>query len=101
MLGHKLTTKQTGAEGQLVSKVLVNASLEIEKEYYFAVMMDRACGGPVIIVSKEGGVDIEEVAEKHPEAIIKASCGVPSACSIPSPVLPLRFSMPSCHILRC
>ena len=71
MLGHKLVTKQTGPEGQQVSRVLINASLDIEKEYYFAVMMDRASGGPLIIVSKEGGMDIEEVAEKHPEAIIR------------------------------
>jgi hypothetical protein len=71
MLGHKLVTKQTGPEGQLVSKVLVNASVEIEKEFYFAAMMDRASHGPVIIVSKQGGMDIEEVAEKDPEAVIK------------------------------
>ena len=53
----------------------VNASLHIEKEYYFAVMMDRASGGPLIVASKEGGVDIEEVAEKHPEAIVRVRRG--------------------------
>jgi len=71
MLGRKLVTKQTGPEGQLTSKVLVNASLEIEKEYYFAVLMDRSSNGPVLVASSQGGMDIEEVAEKSPEAVVK------------------------------
>jgi succinyl-CoA synthetase beta subunit len=52
-------------------QVLINASIEIEKEYYFAVLMDRSCNGPVIVASAQGGMDIEEVAEKDPSAVIK------------------------------
>ena len=70
MLGYKLVTKQTAAEGQLCSKVLVNEGITIDKEYYFAILMDRAHGGPVLVASTQGGMDIEEVAEKNPSAII-------------------------------
>jgi succinyl-CoA synthetase beta subunit len=70
MLGAKLITKQTGPEGQLCSKVLVNEGINISKEYYFAILMDRKYGGPVLVASTQGGMDIEEVAEKNPEAII-------------------------------
>ena len=70
MLGAKLVTKQTGPEGQLCSKVLVNEGINIDKEFYFAILMDRKYGGPVLVASTEGGMDIEEVAEKNPEAII-------------------------------
>jgi succinyl-CoA synthetase beta subunit len=71
MLGAKLVTKQTGPAGQLCSKVLVNEGITINKEYYFAILMDRAYGGPVLVASTQGGMDIEEVAEKSPDAIIK------------------------------
>jgi succinyl-CoA synthetase beta subunit len=70
MLGAHLVTKQTSAEGQLCSKVLINEGITIEKEYYFAILMDRKYGGPVLVASTQGGMDIEEVAEKSPEAII-------------------------------
>jgi len=71
MLGAKLITKQTGHEGQLVAKVLVNEGITIHRELYFAILMDRANNGPVLVASTEGGMDIEEVAEKHPGAIVK------------------------------
>src|SRR6476469_4002869 len=71
MLGNVLVTKQTGPEGRLVRKLLVAAAPEIKKEYYLAVLLDRATSRPVIMASTEGGVDIEEVAEKTPEKIIK------------------------------
>ena len=70
MLGAKLVTKQTSAEGQLCSKVLINEGITIDKEYYFAILMDRKYGGPVLVASTQGGMDIEEVAEKSPEAIV-------------------------------
>jgi len=69
MLGNVLVTKQTGPEGQLVSKVLVHEGVSFKKELYFAIILDRAAGGPCIVCSPMGGVDIEEVAEKHPEQI--------------------------------
>ncbi len=71
MLGNVLVTKQTGADGRLVSKLLVALAPEIQKELYLAVLLDRAASRPVIMASTEGGVDIEEVAAKTPEKIIK------------------------------
>ena len=71
MLGNVLVTKQTGAEGRLVSKVMVALAPDIRKELYLAVLLDRVASRPVIMVSTEGGMDIEEVAAKTPEKIIK------------------------------
>ena len=70
MLGDHLVTKQTGAKGQLCSTVLINEGLEIESEKYFAILMDREHNGPVMVGSSEGGMDIEEVAETNPDAIV-------------------------------
>jgi succinyl-CoA synthetase beta subunit len=71
MLGQVLVTHQTGAAGRLVNKVLVAESVEIEREIYFAVLLDRATAAPLIVASTEGGVEIETVAEKSPEKIIR------------------------------
>lgn len=71
MLGNVLVTKQTGEEGKEVRTVYFNEATDIEKEYYLAVLMDRATSKPVIIASTEGGMDIEEVAESSPEKILK------------------------------
>ena len=71
MLGNVLVTKQTGEEGKEVSTIYFNEATDIEKEYYLAVLMDRATSMPVIIASTEGGMDIEEVAEHTPEKILK------------------------------
>ena len=72
ILGMSLITHQTGIEGKLVNQILITEALNIEKEFYFALMFDRSKNADVFIVSKEGGVDIEEVAEKTPDKIIKA-----------------------------
>jgi succinyl-CoA synthetase beta subunit len=69
MLGQVLVTHQTGEEGKLVSKVFVGEAVDIAKELYFAVLLDRATSAPVIIACEEGGVDIEAVAEHSPEKI--------------------------------
>jgi succinyl-CoA synthetase beta subunit len=71
MIGQTLVTHQTGPEGRLVNQVLVAESVEIEKEFYFAILMDRATGAPVIVASREGGMDIEEVAAHSPEKILR------------------------------
>lgn len=71
MLGETLVTHQTGEEGRLVRKILVAESVDIETEYYFAILMDRAVEGPVIVASSEGGVDIEDVAANSPEKMIR------------------------------
>ncbi|MEY4386901.1 MAG: ADP-forming succinate--CoA ligase subunit beta [Verrucomicrobiota bacterium] len=71
MLGKTLVTKQTGPDGRVVSTIIVAAAEDIKKEFYLAVLLDRANSRPLIMASTEGGMDIEEVAEKHPEKIIK------------------------------
>lgn len=71
MIGNTLVTHQTGSAGRVVRKVLVAESVEIAREYYFAIVLDRILGVPLIIASTEGGVEIEEVAERSPQKIIR------------------------------
>ena len=71
MLGQILVTHQTGPAGRLVNKVLVAESADIAREIYFAVLLDRATAAPLIVASTEGGVEIETVAAKSPEKIIR------------------------------
>ena len=71
MLGQVLVTQQTGPEGRLVQTILVAAAEEIKKEFYLAVLLDRAVSRPLIMASTEGGVEIEEVAHHSPEKIFK------------------------------
>ena len=71
LLGDVLVTIQTGESGQLVQTLYVTDGVDIEKEFYLGILLDRAVSKNVIMVSTEGGVEIEEVAEKNPEKIIK------------------------------
>lgn len=71
MIGMNLVTHQTGPEGKTVEKVLIEEGCDIAKEYYVAALVDRAHSQVVMMASSEGGVDIEEVAEKTPEKIHK------------------------------
>jgi succinyl-CoA synthetase beta subunit len=71
MLGQVLVTKQTGDDGRLVRQVMVAESVDIEHEYYLAVLLDRDRSRPVIVASTEGGMDIEEVAAKTPEKLVR------------------------------
>jgi succinyl-CoA synthetase beta subunit len=71
ILGMTLVTPQTGPQGQLVRKVMVTEAIDIAKEYYVAITLDRAKNQNVIMASTEGGVEIEEVAEHSPEKIIR------------------------------
>src|SRR5438445_6818029 len=71
MFKYPLVTKQTGAEGQKVSKVLVQDAADIAKEYYLGMVLDRERGVPVMMASAEGGVDIEEVPTRSPEKSLK------------------------------
>jgi succinyl-CoA synthetase beta subunit len=71
MLGRNLVTRQTGPEGRQVRRVLVEQGLEIQRELYLAMVMDRAQSRVTVICSSEGGVEIEEVAAKAPEKILK------------------------------
>lgn len=73
ILSHPLVTKQTGPEGRKVSRLLIEEGVEIESELYLAMTIDRATARPIMIFSKAGGMDIEEVAEKTPELVLKES----------------------------
>ncbi len=72
ILGMTLVTKQTGPEGRLVRRVLIEEALPIERELYLGIVLDRSEGFPVMMASKFGGMEIEEVAEENPDAILKA-----------------------------
>jgi len=69
MIGDYLITKQTGEKGRICNAVMVTERKFPRKEYYFAVMMERAYNGPLVIASSQGGVNIEEVAVESPEAL--------------------------------
>ena len=69
ILGMTLVTHQTGPEGRVVRKVLIEEALNIDKELYLGITLDRKLGMPVIMASSQGGMDIEEVAERDPKAI--------------------------------
>jgi succinyl-CoA synthetase beta subunit len=73
LLGGELVTIQTGPEGKTVSQVLVEEGCDIARELYLGIVVDRASSGPVLMVSSEGGMDIEKVAAETPEKIFKES----------------------------
>jgi succinyl-CoA synthetase beta subunit len=72
ILGMQLVTAQTGPAGQLVKRVLVEEQIEIDRELYLGVVIDNSIGLPLVMASAEGGVEIEEVAAKNPDAIKKS-----------------------------
>jgi succinyl-CoA synthetase beta subunit len=71
IFGMQLVTPQTGPEGKKVQRLFIEQGLAIEHEYYLGMLLDRATGRVTVMASTEGGMDIEEVAEKHPEKILK------------------------------
>ncbi|NPA50719.1 MAG: ADP-forming succinate--CoA ligase subunit beta [Epsilonproteobacteria bacterium] len=73
MLGMTLVTHQTGPEGKVVKKVYIEEGADIKDEFYLGMVLDRALEMPVMMASTEGGMEIEEVAEKTPEKIIKVA----------------------------
>jgi succinyl-CoA synthetase beta subunit len=73
ILGMTLVTHQTGPEGRLVRRVLIEEGLEVARELYLGLVIDRVAGRPVFMASTEGGVEIEVVAAEHPEKILKES----------------------------
>ena len=70
MLGHKLITKQTGAAGRICNAVMLAQRMHPQKEYYAAILNDRASGSPVLVTSNQGGMAIEDVAHNTPDAIV-------------------------------
>jgi succinyl-CoA synthetase beta subunit len=71
ILGMKLVTPQTGPEGRIVHRLLIEEGLEIKRELYLGLLVDRASGAPVFMASAAGGMEIEEIAKDHPEAILR------------------------------
>lgn len=71
IIGMKLVTPQTDPKGRIVKKVLIEEGIDIKKELYLGITIDRAMASPVIIASEAGGVEIEELADKYPEKILK------------------------------
>jgi len=73
MLGMTLVTHQTGPEGRVVRRLLIEQGMDLQgaREMYLAIVVDRACGKPVFMASSQGGMDIEEVAAKNPKAILR------------------------------
>src|SRR5207237_1097354 len=71
MLGMKLVTHQTGPEGKIVQRLLIEETLPIEKELYLGIVIDRAEARPVFMASAAGGMEIEQVAAENPDAILK------------------------------
>jgi len=71
MLGMKLVTHQTGPEGRIVNRLLIEETLPIEKELYLGIVIDRAEARPVFMASAAGGMEIEQVAAENPDAILK------------------------------
>ena len=71
MVGMKLVTPQTGPEGRIVRRLLIEEGLDVKRELYLGLLVDRAASAPVFIASTAGGMEIEEVAKDHPEAILR------------------------------
>jgi len=71
ILGMKLVTPQTGEEGRIVHRLLIEEGLDIKRELYLSVLVDRSTGTPIVMASTAGGMEIEEVAKEHPEKILR------------------------------
>src|SRR6201988_1097449 len=71
ILGMNLVTPQTGPEGRIVRRLLIEEGLDIRRELYLSILVDRAVGAPVFMASTAGGMEIEEVAKANPEKILK------------------------------
>lgn len=71
LLGMKLVNNQTGPEGVIAHKILISKPIDIEKEYYLGAIIDRSRALPILIASPEGGMEIEEIAAKYPDKVLK------------------------------
>src|SRR5689334_6571682 len=92
MIGMTLVTHQTGPEGRKVGRVLIEEGLQIERELYLSMLLDRAAARPVIIASAAGGMDIEEVAANEPEKILREHVD-PATGVIPFQARKLAFAL--------
>jgi succinyl-CoA synthetase beta subunit len=92
MIGMRLVTHQTGPDGRIVSRVLVEEGLQMARELYFSIVLDRACGKPAMMASSAGGMDIEEVAATAPDKIVKTHIE-PGVGFVPFQARQLGFAM--------
>jgi len=92
ILGMTLVTHQTGPEGRVVQRLLIEETLPIERELYLGIVLDRATGNNVFMASKSGGMDIEEVAASTPELILKEEL-IPGQVLQPFQARKLAFEM--------
>ena len=92
MIGMRLVTHQTGPEGRIVSRVLVEAGLQMTRELYLGLVIDRAAARPVMMASPDGGVDIEAVAAKTPDRIFKEHIN-PATELVPFQARKLAFAL--------
>ncbi len=92
MIGHTLVTKQTGAAGRRVNRVYVEAGCQIARELYLSLLVDRETSRVTIVASAEGGMDIEEVAESHPEKILRVAID-PAAGAWPYQARKLAYAL--------
>jgi succinyl-CoA synthetase beta subunit len=92
MLGMTLVTRQTGPEGRKVGRLLIEEALDIDRELYLSILIDRASARPVVIASASGGMDIEEVAAKEPERILREHID-PATGVVPFQARKLAFGM--------
>ena len=92
IVGMTLVTHQTGPEGRKVGRVLIEEGLQIERELYLSIIIDRAAACPVVIASAAGGMDIEEVAASEPEKILRESID-PGIGIVPFQARKLAFGM--------
>jgi succinyl-CoA synthetase beta subunit len=92
MIGMRLVTHQTGPEGRIVKRILVEAGLQIERELYLGLVIDRAAGRPVLMASPAGGMEIEKVAAETPHLIFKAYID-PATGLLPFQARNLAFSL--------
>lgn len=92
MIGMTLVTHQTGPEGRVVGRVLIEEGLQMDRELYLSIVLDRASGKPVIMASAAGGMDIEEVAAATPEKIHKVYID-PGAGFVPFQARQLGFAI--------
>jgi succinyl-CoA synthetase beta subunit len=92
MIGMRLVTHQTGPEGRIVSRVLVEAGLQMTRELYLGLVIDRAAARPVLMASPAGGVDIEAVAAKTPDRIFKEHIN-PATGLVPFQTRKLAFAL--------
>jgi len=92
MFKFPLVTLQTGPEGQKVSKILVQSAADISREIYLGMVLDRSEGLPIMMACADGGVDIEEVAHKHPEKLLKMAVS-PETGLLPYQARKLAFAL--------